>query len=167
LLEHLGVDSANERASLTDAMRDGAICSGIRELTSFEDQFAALATLFPATKGKSPEQRVAAEISGRFGKLPGDVFFINVLGENHTGGFIAYLRLIRELRSHQIATNFFDHSRTVIADRVSQMRAPYVYRLTQLLADVFASIGLPEEYERARADVIATSLLPASLVNVS
>ena len=39
----------------------------------------------------------------------------------------------------------FANSRDVLARRIAQLQAPYVYRLTQLLADVFASIGLPEE----------------------
>jgi hypothetical protein len=157
LLDHLGVDNDRTRQSVGILMTEIRLCADARELSSMREQFEALCPIFPSTKTRTPAQRVATEIQNRLTNLPGDAFLITSLGEGYADGYVAYLRLVRELRSHQISTDFLSAtSRDVIARRVAQLQAPYVYRLTQLIADVFASIGLPDEYERARAGVVAS-----------
>jgi hypothetical protein len=65
--------------------------------------------------------------------------------------YVAYLRLVREVREPEIALLATDLEKPeVSAKRISRLTSPYVYRLTQQLGDVFASIGLPEDYERNR-----------------
>jgi hypothetical protein len=83
-------------------------------------------------------------------KLPGDALFLSCVGPGHANGYVCYLRILREIRQHQIATKLSQRSFEMIADRIARLRPPYVYRLTQQLADVFAAIALPKEYEDTR-----------------
>jgi hypothetical protein len=168
LLDHFGVENARTRQSVSTLMAEIQLCAEIREIPDLGGQLEALGALFPASKSRTPAQRVTAEVQSRLTRMPGDAFLITSLGQGYVAGYVAYLRLVRDLRTHQIATSFLTvNSRDVIAERVARLGAPYVYRLTQLLADVFASIGLPEEYERARAAVVAGVGAPGELTEVA
>jgi hypothetical protein len=156
LLDHFRVENARVRQLVSALMAEVQLCGEIRQMPDLRGQFEALGALFPASRNRTSAQRVTAEVQSRLTRMPGDAFLITSLGEGYAEGYVAYLRLVRELRVHQIATSFLTaNSRDVLAERVARLDAPYVYRLTQLLADVFASIGLPEEYERVRAAVVA------------
>lgn len=106
--------------------------------------------------------QVHQDIEGYLKSLPGDAFFIaNVDPQRETGdGFVAYLRILRELRPIQVALKPADlRSGDVTMKRIARLTSPYVYRMTQQLASVFASIGLPTAYEVER-DRITTNLRP-------
>lgn len=99
--------------------------------------------------------KIWQEIETLVAALPGDAFFIGCIGPNHGMGYIAYLRLVREIEQTRIAVRQPDlRDSDVRAKRLSALKSPYVYRLTQRLAEVFAAIGLPREYEDARRDLL-------------
>ena len=82
--------------------------------------------------------------------LPGDAFFIGHIVASDARGFVAYLRLVRELRTDALATRPADVQRGASARRIAKLKSPYLYRLTQQLASVFSDIGLPADYESHR-----------------
>lgn len=87
--------------------------------------------------------------------LPSDAFFIRSLSHNNMGGYVAYLRLVREISHKHIATRYTDlRDSAVIARRISHLGSPYIYSLTQQLATVFSAIGLPTEYEDSRRQLV-------------
>jgi hypothetical protein len=156
---HFGPLSAGQESRMADLVSAVQICARALDAGSYDDLIATLAELFPPTKKSTPEQRLADEIRNRLRNLPGDSFFMSSIGVPDGGGFVAYLRLVREIRIDQIARTYYDkQARGVAAHRVSRLRAPYVYRLTQQLAEVFASIGLPEEYEDSRFEKFESCL---------
>jgi len=141
------------------AISEIKVCDRVSALSSYEDIFSALVQIFRPSKRKTAEEILTAELRNRLNNLPGDAFFISSLGDARRDGYVAYLRLVRELRATQVCTAYIRrHGRGISAERISRLRAPYLYRLTQLLAEVFASIGLPEEYESAREEVFESSL---------
>lgn len=153
MMEHFKPANADRERRLEDLVNAIQICGRALDSSSYEEIVAVLAELHPPTKKSTPEQRLVEEIRNRLRNLPGDSFFMSSIGSDDEGGFVAYLRLVREIRMDQVATNYYDRQvRSVAAHRVSRLRAPYVYRLTQQLAEVFASIGLPEEYENSRTE---------------
>lgn len=106
---------------------------------------------------------VMKDIERTVESLPGDAFFISRLPDEVAQGYVAYLRLVRELDSNRIAVIAKDLSRDdVIAQRVGRIISPFLYRLTQQLAQVFSDIGLPSEYEKDRLYV--ANLAKANLV---
>ncbi|MCP9271104.1 hypothetical protein [Mycolicibacterium arenosum] len=82
--------------------------------------------------------------------LPGDAMFLNSLSTDLNQGYVCYLRVLREVSIHEIATRAIMRPFNVKFERVSRLRAPYVYALSQRLGNVFSAIGLPEEYEIGR-----------------
>jgi hypothetical protein len=103
-------------------------------------------------------KRIWKDYQGKFRSLPGDLFFLNELGDECAGGFLVYLRRVAELVPDAIATRPAER-RTRPATRISRLRPPFRYRLTQQLASMFADIGLPREYEDRSADTIANLAL--------
>ncbi|MEV4764509.1 hypothetical protein AB0J89_17990 [Micromonospora chokoriensis] len=158
---HLRGMTPKDRDALSVTIDEIAICDRVRRSSTYVEQFAALASVLAPTKKKSTEELLLSDIRSRLKTLPGDVFFIGSLAQGHVDGYMAYLRLIRETNLRQISTSYYNKDgRGIVADRVSRLRAPYIYRLTQQMADVFASIGLPEEYETARDSILESSLAP-------
>lgn len=104
------------------------------------------------------------------GSLPGDAFFVARIPSQQAEGYVAYLRLVRELNVSQIALIPKDLKRPeVIVTRIARLRSPFLYRLTQQLAQVFSDIGLPEEYENNRLIVaknIKTAVIQKTLNRV-
>jgi hypothetical protein len=122
---------------------------------SMKEQLAALDSLKTAK-----ERRAGQQALEKLACLPGDCFFLGTLGNGSGEGFIAYLRLVREIRSGEIAIRATDlRDGEVKAKRIARTRSPYIYRLTQQLGDVFASVALPADYELARDEIMRTGLL--------
>lgn len=99
--------------------------------------------------------KLCGDIQSHLKDLPGDALFIRALTISHSSGFVAYLRFVRELKQTAVAIRQSDLSGGAQARRIGRLRAPYVYRLTQMLGIVFSSIGLPREYETARHEIVA------------
>lgn len=113
-----------------------------------------------STSADKAREAFWTEVDAYFKDLPGDAFFIGSVSDEQRAGYVAYLRMVREIRQPEIAIRFSEtRGETVRARRVARLTPPYVYRLTQQLGDVFAAIGLPTEYEKRRGECIA-SLAP-------
>lgn len=96
------------------------------------------------------------DVASQLDNLPGDLFFLNSLDleKFHKKGYVAYLRLIREIDGTKIAIRTPDLDKeSVTMKRVSRLDSPFRYQLTRQMADVFASIGLPSEYESSRRSI--------------
>ncbi|BAK36319.1 hypothetical protein MLP_33050 [Microlunatus phosphovorus NM-1] len=65
------------------------------------------------------------------------------------------IRNLREIAEDEIAIKATQQARP--SKRIARLSSPYRYRLTQQLGDVFAAIGLPEEYERRRDELLLQS----------
>lgn len=101
---------------------------------------------------------ILKDLAGRLTKsLPGDALFIGMLSSMHSEGYIAYLRLIREITHGSIATSAV-HERRMSeppsARRIGRLDMVYQHRLAQQITRVFSDIGLPEPYEHHWSDVI-------------
>jgi hypothetical protein len=83
-------------------------------------------------------------------RLPGDAMFLNALSDELHNGYVCYLRVLREISDDEVATRASMRSFRIKYERISRLRAPFVYALSQQLGSVFSAIGLPEEYEGAR-----------------
>jgi hypothetical protein len=124
---------------------------------SFAALFEAIVRL-RARQSRNREQttvKLNAEIRSYVVGLPGDAFFVGRASRDHGDGYIAYLRLLREIHQSTIAIKQTDlRDSSVRAKRIAALTSPYVYRLTQQLADVFSAIGLPKQYEDARRELL-------------
>jgi len=76
--------------------------------------------------------------------------FLSSIGNDDDSGYVAYLRLLRELKDNQVALKPSSRSFEITHERIAHLKPPYLYRLTQQLGAVFSSIGLPTEYEASR-----------------
>jgi hypothetical protein len=163
ILSYLGIEN-NAKSGLQISTLFDDLCTCLRVIDDdqlpFEDQRRQLARLFSSSKNKSSEQQLTDELCGRLQNLPGDAFYLNSLyPATLQEGFVVYLRFVREARDHEISRRYHDEfSNAIMARRAARLKPPYVYRLTQQLADVFASIGLPEEYELRRRSTITESM---------
>lgn len=110
------------------------------------------------------KKNVMDAVRNKFRDLPGDAFFIGKIAGVQEQGFVAYLRLVREVSISAVATRTSELSRPTIAGRrIARLTAPYVYRLTQQLGEVFSAIGLPQHYEDSRIRVVDAMLkVPSS-----
>lgn len=126
------------------------------ENLSFESMMGLLEKL-RADVGVSEEafkKGIVSEAQDYLCHLPGDLFFINAIKDELKEGYIANLRLIREIDERLIALKYTHLTDSeVLSKRIASLGLPFLHRLTQQLGDVFAAIGLPEEYENARGRV--------------
>lgn len=132
--------------------------------------FKDMVVLLAETKtviSSSPGDTVAVlkDIEKTVESLPGDIFFISKIPDEEKNGYVAYLRLVREIDSKKIAIVAKDLRNPVTeARRIGRMKSPYLYRLTQQLAQVFSDIGLPVEYEAERTSNASKTKL--DLINI-
>ncbi|WP_147455907.1 hypothetical protein [Nocardioides mangrovicus] len=94
-------------------------------------------------------QAVASDFASCLRELPGDALFLNEVSPAHVSGYVAYLRRVIELDDTVVALTASRLPGDAEYVRVSRLRSPYIYALTQRFASVFSAIGLPEEYEKA------------------
>lgn len=88
----------------------------------------------------------ASRIGTFLEKPPGDCMVLPQLPGLNPGLNVAFLRAMREVRDQDIATKTSE-IRNNRAKRIGQLVPVLRYRLTQMLAQVFSDIGLPDEYE--------------------
>lgn len=106
----------------------------------------------PAASGSI--EQILNELPQTVDDLPGDAFFVGRIPMHHEVGFVAYLRLVREINVGSIATTPADLRQSgALAGRTARLLSPFVYRMTQQLAQVFSDIGLPSQYEKRRSRV--------------
>jgi hypothetical protein len=151
VLEQLGVPAGKERDKALTTVSKYRIGSA----ALVDGQFDRLLNAVLSLREGKPE-KLREELSQQVKNLPGDAFFLGSIGADERGGCVAYLRILRELKVGQVAIRQSDfRDAQVVARRLSRVRAPYIYRLTQQLAEVFVSIGLPREYETNRESLAA------------
>ena len=136
--------------SLANAYRAGQSLSEAATLRQCVEALCGIR----AHQGGSSEKaaiKIREEIKTYINGLPGDAFFVGSIGTepSQRTGHVAYLRILKELRPSDVAIRTSELARAK-AKRIARLRSPFVYRLTQQLASVFSSIGLPTVYEDER-----------------
>lgn len=101
----------------------------------------ALRLRSPGVKALSPSR-----IGTFLEKPPGDCMVLPQLPGLVPGLHIAFLRAMREVRDGDIATKTSEVAPNR-AKRIGRLVPVLRYRLTQMLAQVFSDIGLPDNYE--------------------
>jgi hypothetical protein len=91
--------------------------------------------------------------------LPSDTVFLSAVGPGYEAGYVAYLRLVREVDEDEIVVSVSRAFSEAYWHRISSLKPTYAFHLTQQLASVFSSIGLPEEYEQRRQAVCESVLV--------
>jgi len=162
----LGVPHTDQRTRFVAQLAEHRSIREAMNSDQFADHVGALLALRcrgGSEKEKAVEtEKLRADIASKIARLPGDCFFVGRVDADHAGGFVAYLRLVRELKGKNIAIRQKElRNEGVTAKRIAKLASPFVYRLTQQLGDVFASIGLPSEYENCRKATVATLELSA------
>ncbi|MEQ1504272.1 MAG: hypothetical protein ABMB14_18665 [Myxococcota bacterium] len=155
VLDTLEVPPGEQRDRAYQALADVADAVHAQRDGNMNAVFNAIVRL----RGGTPQNKDAlrTQIEDKFARLPGDAFFIGRIQGADDSGFVAYLRLVRELSIPAIALKTPDLQRDgVSARRLSRLAAPFLYRLTQQLGDVFSSIGLPQAYENARREHVSS-----------
>lgn len=100
---------------------------------------------------------LATELASTLRSLPGDILMLNEVSAAHVVGYVAYLRRVIEIAEPLVATTYCRIPSETQYVRISRLRSPYIYALTQRFSSVFSSIGLPQAYEEAR-ELIAESI---------
>jgi hypothetical protein len=145
------------------AQRFGSLAKALRELqvnapTSLTDASKLLAqarlALGEARDADRALRSVMMDLASTMKVLPGDALFLNELSAQHAEGYIAYLRRIVEVGETSVSRSSSRISHDASYLRISRLRSPYVYALSQQFGAVFSSIGLPVEYEVARDALI-------------
>jgi len=150
-----------------DAEQVRRLVRWLRTVPALEDSFdleAQITSLVEAKRlsgsNKDPASirlTLARENLDRLRNLPGDALFLHSLAGDQTAGYVVYLRRIDNVAEQAVARRSHEASgRTMLAQRISRLSSPYVFRLTQQLGHVFASIGLPGTYEASREEFIVT-----------
>jgi hypothetical protein len=95
------------------------------------------------------------------GSLAGDALFIGRISRENCSGYVAVLRLLKEIAHGQISLSAVGEHRDphkYSARRIACLRTLYTHRLVQQMSHVFTDIGLPEDYETARCSVVENRL---------
>jgi hypothetical protein len=123
------------------------------DFDGYRDAFtAAQIAMKPATTRGAVRESLRNELVAHTKDLPGDALFLSSLGEELDAGYVAYLRVLQELREGCVALKSSQQSFEMTHERIARVKAPYVYALTQQLGAVFSAIGLPTEYEQTRVE---------------
>lgn len=101
-----------------------------------------------ALRLRTPEVKAlsASKIKSFLDSPPGDCMVLPPLPGLDPGLHIAFLRAMREVRDRDIATKTSEVAPNR-AKRIGRLVPVLRYRLTQMLAQVFSDIGLPDDYE--------------------
>lgn len=95
-------------------------------------------------------EQLGKDLKGSLTKnLPGDCFFLSTLSPDHSIGYVAYLRLIREIDHDSISISAVEERRLgdrLRARRISRLSLLYLHGLVQQMTKVFFDIGLPDDY---------------------
>lgn len=160
-------------AGVPEGSRDEIVCSmqALKHLTT--TKFSSVGGLVEALgaaklrtgEGKTAERArasAAKDIANSLQTLPGDAMFLSSIGDGRSTGYVAYLRRVRELHDGSVATSMRGlpfHAEYV---RLGRLEPTFIHALTQRLASVFGSIGLPTGYEDALAGKVEEIISGAS-----
>jgi hypothetical protein len=155
MIDQLGVVDHVERSRIVKLAEDYRSAVHAAATGTFDEQVGAL-TRLREHRSKKAAKVTWNEISSLVKRLPGDAFFIGTLAVAHESGYVAYLRLVRDVRQDEVAVRQSDLGRgSTKARRIARLRSPFIYALTQQLGAVFSSIGLPTPYEDNRSRLVS------------
>lgn len=147
------------------AVRRVAACADaetkVTQGDNFQSAMASLVILRSAINAletnpskKPAAQLVRADVANCMRSMPSDTFYLGSISPTSSHGYIAYLRLLREISFEHVATTPREERlaphRNFRARRISRLQLIYTHKLLQTMASVFTDIGLPEEYETRR-----------------
>ncbi|MDE0777897.1 MAG: hypothetical protein OSB43_16600 [Nocardioides sp.] len=95
----------------------------------------------------------ANDLASTLKSLPGDVLLLNEISAVDSEGYVVYLRRAFEIPDSSVVISYSRLPHDAHYARISRLRAPYVYALTQQFGAVFSAIGLPNSYEQARESI--------------
>ena len=98
--------------------------------------------------------RLKDDFKNYISNLPGDLFYISYINGFDNYGYIVNLRRIGMFYRENITLSNIDDNEMVKLKRVARMVAPFNYRITQKVAQMFSDIGLPKDYEEDCKDVV-------------
>jgi hypothetical protein len=160
MVRELRVTDKKQARELTAVLEAIQGCSRASIAGGVDTQLDALTVAWIVTQGKSTfhERRpvLARELLDQLARLPGDAVFLHALSQGHRSGYVAYLRSIVNVRETAVARRFRElGDATMTVKRISRLKSPYVFHLSQALGHVFSAIGLPAQYEASRDAFIA------------
>jgi hypothetical protein len=97
-------------------------------------------------KNVTPKVSSIDKISSFLSSPPGDCMILPPFSGLESVPQVAYIRMLREINETNITLKNSDSS-TEKGQRIGRLIPEIKYRLTQMLAQVFSDIGLPDEYE--------------------
>jgi hypothetical protein len=120
----------------------------LRHARGLTKSMTSAQALDKALRLRSPDVKAlsAHKIKTFLESPPGDCMVLPQLPGLAVGLHIAFLRAMREVREGDIATKTSEVAPNR-ATRIGRLVPVLRYRLTQMLAQVFSDIGLPEDYE--------------------
>lgn len=127
---------------LKDAKREGNLDATVRAAAEAKVLLGEGRSTARARSG------IARDLADSLLRLPGDAMFLNSIAPEERDGYVVYLRRLHELHESQVFTSIRRASDGYL--RTGRLMPPYIYALTQRLANVFSSIGLPSHYEDQR-----------------
>lgn len=128
----------------------------IRQARGWQKHEANLSCLHGALRILNPlaTDQLREAIRNNLSSLPGDVMQIPRSDQLPFDPPVAWLRVLREVRDDSIALRMSEAG-SAGAIRVGRLSPVVRYRLTQMLAQVFSDIGLPEQLEMRVKDETA------------
>lgn len=102
-------------------------------------------------KWKKQSDNMRQEIANSFKKLAGDLFYINKIPELEEDGFVVHLRQISTFKKSSF---FLDEHKNKEIFRIAHLNTPYIHSLTQRVGAMFSDIGLSEDYELNRQEIL-------------
>lgn len=130
-----------------------------RAMSLATEVFLAVDGIDGKAAGDSLKQAKAEMVRALTVETPGDVLVLNAIAPQLRSGYVAVLRLIREIDDRYISLQAVGGtSNEVRAKRISRLSVLYTHRLVQQMAQVFVDIGLPTSYEASRRDMSETEV---------
>lgn len=154
------VPSANANTCIARLVALSTARQELAEVDGTEGAFGVIRRLAVSLDEASTGKQVSSLIKlkkaihqGLTRQIPGDVMFFSRVAPGDDRGYVAVLRLIREVVEDAIALSPVLERKTPTtfrARRVSRLRLLYTHRLVQQMGQVFTDIGLPVAYEKSR-----------------
>lgn len=151
ILDELSDWSIDERVPELLGLAGGLIQPAGSDLATTLQVFARVKVILgDAGDLEKARASLANELAASLRNLPGDVLLLNEVSANHSEGYAVYLRRVMEITEAAVATSYYRIPHSAQYVRVSCLKSPYRYALTQQFGSVFSAIGLPAAYEAAR-----------------
>jgi len=140
----------------SDAVVLKACTRGIRTLAGPWDTVSLAVKALTESEQLSPQPQgadkyrnsLSSALRSPFTNPPGDALFISAFAPGQDEGYFAYLRHIEHIHESDIATQ--PTRSEAKFRRLARFTDRFTYAIVQRFASVFATIGLPSDYEEMR-----------------